>query len=183
MLARLVVPAVALLALFAGADSLRDAVGGAERAAVARPDAVRVTRWLVEPGRSRGLVAAGTPFRTRVVRPGGGDYLGAAAIERAFPVRAAGPLDIARVAVGPDGTVVVAAHRFPLVGEYRSGLELWSGRKLVRAFLVPAGAFAGGLGFSPRGDLVATMRYDGRWTLYDRRGRRVADVGWTSRPG
>ena len=95
----------------------------------------------------------------------------------AFPVVRSGLVDIAHVAVAPDGTLVLAVWRFPWTGGVRTALQLWRKGRLVAAFPVPPGSFAGGLGFSADGRLVATYSSDRRSAkLFDRSGRLESSV-------
>jgi hypothetical protein len=158
---RLVVAAAVVVLLVAAADALRGALSRpvpvSAPAAVARPVFVR--------GGSGGLHADGDPFRTRVLDRSGHVYLSKQAIAEAFPRAGNGPTDVEALAVAPGGTLVLGVRRFPLVGEWRSALELWRGRRLAAAVPVSPGAFAGGLAFSRGGRLVAALDAAGRATL------------------
>jgi hypothetical protein len=130
---------------------------------------------LVRSTRS-GFRPAGDYLRTHVLQSGR-VVLSRSAIERAFPARLGGPVDIKDVALAPDGTLVVAVYRFPLDHPARAALEFWRHRKLVSAFTLPPGMLRGGLGFSRDGKLVAAFSADGRRaTLFDRHGNALADV-------
>lgn len=169
---RLVVLAVAALAAVAVADAFRS---NARDARIARPPAAaRATVQTLVGGKAAGFREDGPYLQTRVLEPGGREYLSAEAIEQAFPVPVEGPLDISDVAVAPDGTLVVAVYRFPAYGRARGALELWRDGKLVAAFAVPTGFLGGGLRFSRDGQLVGTLSRDGRLTVLDRRGRLVS---------
>jgi hypothetical protein len=171
---RILVGAVVVLAAVAAADGLRHA-GSDERGEARAADAGSPVREVVA-ARARGHVAVGSYTRTSVVRHGR-EVLGSDDVADAFPVVREGMIDIAHVAVAPDGTLVLAVWRFPWTGGMRRALQLWQGRRLVAAFLVPAGSFAGGLGFSADGKLVATYSSDRRRaTLFDRSGRLEASV-------
>ncbi|MDQ4081966.1 MAG: hypothetical protein M3123_03645, partial [Actinomycetota bacterium] len=105
------------------------------------------------------------------------EYLSRDAVARAFPVRVEGPLDISKVAVAPDGTLVLAVYRFPADRPAQGALEFWRGRTLLSAFPVPPGYFGGGLAFNRDGSLVATFSYDGQLRgVFDRRGRRLESL-------
>lgn len=91
----------------------------------------------------------------------------------AFPGPGGGRYDVSHVAAAVDGLLVVAVYRIHGLEPIRAALELWRAGSLVRAFSVQPGSFAGGLGFSPTGDVIATFTLDGRPALYDRRGRHV----------
>jgi hypothetical protein len=172
---KLVVAAVFVLAAAAAGDALRG-VGVEERSREARIAPARVETTALRRGRAAQYVGAGAFLRKRVLRSGE-EYLGAEAIERAFPVRAEGPLDISKIAVAPDGTLVLAIYRFPPRGEAQGGLELWRGRRLVGSFPVPPGYFGGGLAFNRDGSLVATFSYDGQLRgVFDRQGHRVSGL-------
>ncbi len=164
---RALVAAVIVLAAVAVADSLRSL-------ATAEPASGRVEAR----GRTE-LVAA------RPLRPGGGGYLeqrvlrdgrevlAAEALKRAFPGGIEGPIDIAQLALGPDGTLVVGVYSFPSGRAPVGALELWRGSRLVGAFRVPTGWFGGGLAFDRTGELVATFSHDRQLRgVFDRRGRR-----------
>jgi hypothetical protein len=171
---RLVVAAVVVLAAVAAVDGLRRA-GSGERGEARAADVGPPVGGVV-PGEALGHVAVGSFTRTSVVREGR-EVLGAAEIAAAFPVLREGTIDIAHVAAAPDGTLVLAVWRFPWSGGMRPALELWRDGRLVAAFSVPPGSFAGGLGFSADGTLVATYSSDRRTaTLFDRSGRRQASV-------
>jgi hypothetical protein len=168
---KLVVVSVLLLAGAAAADAVRD---------LARPDAKAVAsgarnlqRARLVPTDAARFTAAGPYLKKRILRDGR-EYLGADAIEDAFPVPVEGPLDISKVAVAPNGTLILAVYRFPPQGEARGAIEVWKGRAPVGGFAVPAGYFGGGLAVNRDGSLVATFSYDGQLRgIFDRRGRRV----------
>jgi hypothetical protein len=163
-----------VLAALAAADGLRRA-GSGERGA-ARAAEVGPPVRAVAAGRALGHVAVGSFTRTSVVRQGR-EVLGSDEVADAFPGVREGTIDIAHVAVAPDGTLVLAVWRFPWTGGVRRALQLWHDGRLVAAFPVPAGSFAGGLGFSADGKLVATYSSDRRRaTLFDRSGRLEASV-------
>jgi hypothetical protein len=165
---KLVVTAVLVLAALAAADAFRAAPR--ERAVSGRVLSNKET-YVVHHA-SSALVAAGTFTRKRVIR-NGREYLSAEAVEAAFPVPLKdAPLDIAYVAGAADGTVALAVYKFPSDGPVRAALELWRGRKLLSAFPVPEGIFAGGLGFAEDGRLVAALSSDGLLVhLFTRDGR------------
>ena len=175
MLSRVVVTAVFVLAAAAAGDAVRG-VGSEEAARLgsAREPAVPATR--LGPSGARRFAADGAFLRKRVLRSGK-EYLDAAAVEKAFPVPVDGPLDISKIALAPDGTLVLAVYRFPSDGPARGALELWRGRRLVGAFPVPPGYFGGGLAFDRDGSLIATFSYDGQLRgVFDRRGRRLSGL-------
>jgi hypothetical protein len=172
---KLVVAAVLVLAAAAAGDALRG-VGAGERWSGGRTAPQRVESTALRRGRAEEYASSGAFLRKRVLRSGR-EYLGAEAIERAFPVRTEGPLDISKVAVAPDGTLVLAIYRFPASGEAEGALELWRGRRLVGAFSVPPGYFGGGLAFNRDGSLLATFSYDGQLRgVFDRQGRRLSGL-------
>jgi hypothetical protein len=171
---RLVVAAVVVLAAIAAADGARRANSG-ERSAERAAETGATAPELVA-GEALGHVPVGSFTRTSVVRQGR-EVLGSDEVAAGFPVLRDGLIDIAHVAVAPDGTLVLAVYRFPWGGGMRPALQLWRDGRLVAAFTVPSGSFAGGLGFSADGALVATYSSDRRSaTLFDRRGRRAASL-------
>jgi hypothetical protein len=165
---KLVVTAVLVLAALAAADAFRAAPR--ERAVSGRDLSNRET--FVVHRASSALVAAGSFSHERVLR-NGREYLSAEAVDAAFPVPLENaPFDIAYVAGTADGTVALAVYKFPSDGPVRAAVELWRGRKLLRAFPVPEGIFAGGLGFAEDGRLVAGLSSDGLLVhLFTRDGR------------
>lgn len=177
MSGRLVVLAVLVLAAAAAGDAMRgtgrearDAAPdrGAARAGASEPPARQVF-VLPRQGRFEG---DGRFLHRRVLR-GGREYLSAEAIERAFPGDDRGPIDVSKIAVAPDGTLVLAVYRFPNGRPAIGALLLWRGRELVGSFAVRPGDFGGGLAFSRRGDLIALFSHDGALRgVYDRSGRR-----------
>jgi hypothetical protein len=165
---KLVVTAVLVLAAVAAADAFRAAPR--ERPVSGRGLSNREA--FVVHHASSGLVAAGSLNRKRVLR-NCREYLSAKAVDAAFPVPLENaPFDIAYVAGAADGTVALAVYKFPPNGPARAALELWRGRKLLSAFPVPEGVFAGGLGFAEDGRLVAALSSDGLLVhLFTRDGR------------
>jgi hypothetical protein len=165
---KLVVTAVLVLAALAAADAFRPAPR--EKA---RSDLGLTSRaTFVVHHASSGFVAAGAFTRKRVLREGR-EYLSAEAVDAAFPVPLEqAPFDIAYVAGAADGTVALAVYKFPSDEPVRAAVELWRGRKLMSAFPVPEGVFAGGLGFAEGGRLVAALSSDGLLVhLFTRDGR------------
>ena len=169
MSARLVVVAVFVLAAAAAGDAFRG--GGAEergRRAAEQEPSERPGRLV--SGSLHRFSAAGPFLQKRVLR-GGREFLSADAVERAFPGDVEGPLDISKVAVAPDGTLVLAVYRFPPGRPAVGALQFWRDRRLVGAFQVPPGFFGGGLAFNQDGRLVALFSHDGQLRgVYDRRG-------------
>jgi hypothetical protein len=85
-------------------------------------------------------------------------------------------LDILRLAVAPDGTLVLGVIRFPPGRRAQSGVELWQGRRLRGAFLVGPGSFGGGFAFDRAGTLLALFSADGALRgVHDLDGRRLQD--------
>jgi hypothetical protein len=172
MTARLVVVAVFALAAVAAGDALKE-LGSEERAR--KGSGETLPRLYAGPTRGYEAVGRGL-FRTRVLRSGL-EYLGAEAIERAFPGESDDPIDVSKVAVAPDGTLVLGVYRFHPGESAEGAIELWKGRRLVSAFLVPPGDFGGGLAFNRDATVIATLSHDGRIRgLYDRRGRRLSGI-------
>ena len=169
---KLVLLLVAVIAAVATADALRDSSREsvprtAERQAPTAP-AQRFT-----PGAPSGFFGNGHYLHTQVLSEGR-VHLSEDAVAEAFPAPVEGPIDISKVALAPDGTLVLAVYRFPAVSDARAGLELWRGRELVGAFTVPPGSFAGGIAFNRDGSLVATFSRDGELRgVFDRDGNRV----------
>jgi hypothetical protein len=178
---RLLVAGVVLLAAVAAADAFRHDGGAAEPA---RKLEARVTRWRIDRGPTpcRSIVP-GACGRYRVldgaVTRDGVPFLARSDLAQAFPGARAEPVRAFRVARAPDGALAVAV----LDGRGRGAIQLWSARRPVARFRVPAHSFLAGLGWTPAGDLLATYPRRGRPTLYDRGGVRVAEVGWERRPG
>ena len=170
MSARLVVVAVFVLAAAAAGDAFRGG-GAGERLPPRVQEDPREQPTPLVPGNRHPYVAAGPFLQKRVLR-GGREFLSAEAVERAFPGEAEGPLDISKVAVAPDGTLVLAVYRFPPGRAAVGALQFWRGRRLESAFDVPPGYFGGGLAFNRDGTLVALFSYDGQLRgVYDREGR------------
>jgi catechol 2,3-dioxygenase-like lactoylglutathione lyase family enzyme len=114
-----------------------------------------------------------------VVTRSGRPFLRRGALAAAFPGGAAGRVEAFRVADAQDGKLAVAV----LDAAGRGAVELWRGPTVFAAFRVPARSFAAGLGWTPRGDLVATYPRRGRPSLYNERGVRVGEARWERRPG
>ena len=181
MRSRAVVAAVALLAVVAVADALRPAVRADPDP---RPREARLTSWRIDRGpppcRSlvpdacgRYLVLAGAVQRS------GKPFLGPGALADGFPRSPQGRVEAVRVADGPDDVLAVAV----VDRTGRGAIELWrEDGGFAGAFGLAPAAFAGGLGFSPGGHLVATFDDRGRATLYDPGGNEVAVAGGR-RPG
>ena len=167
---KVVVAAVLVIAAAAAADAVRDAAGGKDER---QPRAARTDDFPVFVSLGKGNFDADGPLLQKRVLRAGDEYLSAEAVEAAFPVPVEGPLDISKIAVSPDGTLVLAVYRFPAHGEPRGALELWRGRRLVSAFAVPRGSFGGGLAFARDGRRIALFRYDGEVAVFDQRGRRL----------
>jgi hypothetical protein len=181
MLSRLVVAAVALVATLAVLDAVRGraepepsapAAASVRAIGVAERDRAQGVGRLVERAPGNYFRADGGRLGRRVVI-GGREYLGHDAIEAAFPGPGSGWINVSRIELAPDGTLVLALHRFGSSGDVVGALQLWRARRLVSAFRVPARAFAGGVGFARGGEVIATFAEDGRVLLYDRRGRRL----------
>jgi hypothetical protein len=180
---RLVVACVALVGAVAVADGIRQRVGGDESPEPRRPEA-RLTSWRIDRGpppcRSlvrdacgRYLVVGGTVERS------GKPYLGTDRLAGAFPGRPHGRVVALRVADGHGGTLAVAVRD----AAGRGAIEVWGDDlRLAGAFPLAPAAFAGGLGFSPGGHLVAAFDHRGRAVLYDLQGHEVATAG-DRRPG
>ena len=135
------------------------------------------------PGRDHGFTLAGRRMRNRVLRAGR-EHLGPEAVASAFPLPIEGPIAIANLAVAPDGTLVLAVWRFPSGRPMATALEFWRDRRAIGGFGVPPGHVAGGLAFSPDGQLVATFGPHGDLRgVFDRRGRRVTHHASEGEPG
>jgi hypothetical protein len=176
VLARLVVVAVLALAAVAAADAVRES--SAEQVTVGPDPPQQGLRPRAPAGDTHGYVAVadGRLTKTRVVRQGE-EVLSSNDLNRAFPVpfEEGGTFDIADLAVAPDGTLAVAVYKFPAAGAVHAGIELWKDDRLVASFEVPPGSFAGGIGFSSNGALVAAYAGD-RVTLFNRTGRPEASL-------
>jgi hypothetical protein len=178
MWSRLVVVAVLAVTAVAAADAVR---GDDSTRVVATPRISQATpRPALRPQRSRGFeaVADGRLTRKRVVR-NGEEVLSAEQIDAAFPVpfEEAGTFDVADLAVASDGTLAVAVYAFPTAGSARSGIELWKADRLLGAFEVAPGSFAGGIAFTADGRFVAAFDQGQRGvSVFDRSGRRKVFV-------
>ena len=171
---KLIVAAVLVLAGAAAADAVRNLERRDTRRVAAEEWSLQRARLV--PTEAARFTAAGPSLKKRILRDGR-EYLSAAAIEDAFPVPVQGPIDISKVAVAPNGTLVLAIHRFPPQGEARGAVEVWKGRTFAGGFGVPTGYFGGGLAVNRDGSLVATFSYDGQLRgIFDRTGRRVDGV-------
>lgn len=179
---KVVVTAMFVLAAAAAGDALRGP--GSERPAREyRSEAPSRGGVDLVQGITQDFASDGSFLHKRVLRAGK-EYLSAEAIERAFPVPVDGPLDISKLAVAPDGTLVLAVYRFPADGHARGALEFWRGRRLVGAFAVPPGSFGRGLAFNRDGSRVATFSYDRRLSgVFDRHGRRFSSFSDSSADG
>lgn len=175
MTARILVLAVFVLGAAAAGDAFR---GEPARVATEPPEKAKEAETvpeLVWGGANR--FRADGPFLNKRVLRAGKEHLPAEAVERAFPVETDGPLDISKVAVAPDGTLVLAVYRFPLGRPAVGALQFWRGRRLVSAFEVPTGYFGGGLAFNRDGNLVAVFSHDGTLRgVYDRSGRLLSGL-------
>jgi hypothetical protein len=180
---RVVVGAVALLVALAAADSVRQRVGSDPSSETRRPEA-RLTSWRIDrgPPPCRSLVrdACGRyVVADGAVRRSGERFLGHDSLASAFPESPQGRVEAVRVADGHGDLLAVAVR--DMAG--RGAIEVWHHRGAFSAAfpLAPSG-FAGGLGFSPGGHLVAAYDAAGQATLYDLRGNEVAVAG-ERRPG
>ena len=176
-MSRIVVIAVLVLAALAAADAFR--AKAHEQSTSAAPAAQSPV--VVHRVPSSGLVAVGAYTRKRVLLDGR-EYLSEAQVDAAYPAPLQGmPFDIAYVARAPDGTVVLAVYKFPELSPAQAGIELWRKSRLVSAFSVRPGSFAGGVGFADDGRLVATLSSDGLVvSLYTRDGRHAGHQSATS---
>jgi hypothetical protein len=177
MLSRLVVAAVALVATLAVLDSLRGRTGesapaAAREAAAREPEQAEGVARLVERAPGHHFRADGGRHGRRVVI-GGREYLGTATIAAAFPGRGAGWINVSRIELAPDGTLLLALRRYAPSGEVVGAVQLWRARRLVSSFRVPAESFGDGFGFARGGAVIAAFAEDGRVRLYDRGGRRL----------
>jgi hypothetical protein len=180
---RLVVAAVALLVVVASLDAVRESVRGEPSPDARRPEA-RLTSWRIDrgPPPCRSLVrdACGRYAVTGgSVQRSGKPFLGPGSLGGAFPRSPHGRVEAVRVADGYGDLLAVAVR--DRAG--RGAIELWHDNgAFAGAFRLAPAAFAGGLGFSPGGHVVAAFDERGRATLYDLRGDEVAVVGGR-RPG
>jgi hypothetical protein len=173
-----VVAAVLLLAAIAAADAVRRADSGREALRPVPLEAAPAPVLAADGAHGFAAAADGRLTRTRVVRYGQ-EVLSENQVDNAFrvPLEESGTFDIAHLAVAPDGTLALAVYEFAGSGNVHAGIELWQGKRLIGSFGVPPGSFAGGIGFSPDGELVAAFERGRRQaTLFDRSGRREADV-------
>jgi hypothetical protein len=173
VLPRFLVGAVFVLMVVAAADAVR---GSGSNRVLGKPEPrldVALPGGPANEGQGFVASADGRLTSTRVVRHGK-EVLSSDQVDEAFsvPFEEGGTFDIADVAVAPDGTLAVAVYEFPAAGSVQSGVELWKGDRLLAAFEVAPGSFAGGIGFTDDG-FVAAFEHDGRGaTVYDRSGRR-----------
>jgi hypothetical protein len=180
---RVVVAAVAVLVAVAALDAVRHGVDGEPSPEARRPEA-RLTSWRIDrgPPPCRTLVrdACGRYVVTGgAVRRSGEPFLGHDSLAGAFPSSPHGRVEAVRVADGHGDLLAVAVR--DVAG--RGAIEVWhDGGAVAGAFPLAPAEFAGGVGFSPGGHLVATYDARGRATLYDLRGNEVAVAG-ERRPG
>ena len=178
---RFVIAAVGVLVAVAAVDAVRQR---GERSPESRRPEARLTSWRIDrgPPPCRSLVrdACGRYAVTGgAVRRSGKPFLGPASLAAAFPGTTQGRVEAVRVADG-HGDLLAVAVRGPAG---RGAIEVWhDSGAIASAFPLAPGQFAGGLGFSPGGHLVATYDARGRATLYDLRGDEVAVAG-ERRPG
>jgi hypothetical protein len=175
MIARVVVAAVFVLAAAAAGDALRER-GPEERVAGDPPQGGSTVAPLVGGRGHNFVVRGGGLFRDTVFRAGS-VYLSAEEIAAAFPGESEHPIDVSKVAVAPDGTLVLGVYRFNPGLAAEGAVELWRGRRLVGAFLVPPGYFGGGFAFSSDASRIGTFSIDGSLNgVFDRRGRLVSGL-------
>jgi hypothetical protein len=152
---RLVVGAVALLAVVIAFDAVR---GGGDDG-------------------ERGAPIDG--FRIDLASSRDGTWHPPASLRAAFPGDVDPPsVAISKVAVAPDDVVAIAVSHVTGVEPGRAAIQLWEGDRLVRAFDVPPGSFSRGLWFAGDGKYVATIGWNGRGYLYDRDGRSVRGTAY-----
>jgi hypothetical protein len=179
---RVVVAAVAALIAVAVVDAVRQ--GSGEPSPQARRPEARLTSWRIDRGpppcRSLARDACGRyDVSGGAVRRSGEPFLGARSLGAAFPRSPHGRVEAVRVADGHGDLLAVAVR--DLAG--RGAIEVWHDSGAVAAaFPLGPADFAGGLGFSPGGHLVAAYDAGGRATLYDFRGNEIAVAG-ERRPG
>jgi hypothetical protein len=184
---KVVVAAIGVLIAVAAADAVRQSVGRGPSPEARRPEA-RLTSWRIDRGpppcRSlvRSLVRDACGRYVVIggaVRRSGEPFLGARSLAGAFPRSPHGRVEAVRVSDGHGDLLAVAVR--DLAGQ--GAIEVWhDGGAVAGAFPLAPAAFAGGLGFSPGGHLVAAYDARGRATLYDLRGNEVAVAG-ERRPG
>lgn len=172
-----------MLAVLAAFDAVRQGFRGGDSSKARRPEA-RLTSWRIDRGpppcRSlvrdacgRYLVSAGSVHRS------GKPFLGPRSLGAAFPRSPYGRVEAVRVAEGHGDLLAVAVR--DMAG--RGAVELWDEEGgFAGAFAVAPAAFAGGLGFSPGGHLVAVFDDRGIATLYDPQGNEIAKAAGR-RPG
>ena len=180
---RAVVAAIVVLVAAAAVDAVRQGLGEQRSPEARRPEA-RLTSWRIDrgPPPCRSLVrdACGRyAVSGGAVRRSGEPFLGARSLGAAFPRSPDGRVEAVHVADGHGDLLAVAVR--DLAG--RGAIEVWHDSGAVAAaFPLAPADFAGGLGFSPGGHLVAAYDAGGRATLYDLRGNEVAVAG-ERRPG
>lgn len=174
MSSRLVLLAVLVVAAVAAADSLRAPAERPRETAERRAPTVAIDRSVSEE-------FSVAPEATRILR-NGEEYLSAAEIDTAFPAALEGAIfEIAHVAARPNGLVALGIYQFPAHGPVRSGIQIWRDRRLLGAFPVPPGTFAGGLGFTSDGRLVAAVDPGGRFArLYRSDGHLAGSISTTT---
>lgn len=146
---RLVVAALAALAVVAGLDAVRN------DEPPQRPAADE--RLLIDLASSRD-----------------GTEIAPVELRRAFPGTEPSSLAVSKVAAAPDGLLAVGVSYVPGFERARAAVELWDGDRLVRSFAVPAGSFSRGLWFAGDGRAVAGTGWDGRSWVWSRDGARLA---------
>jgi hypothetical protein len=143
---RIVVAAVALVALTAAFDSVR---GGGSEGTQPAPDHPAALHIDLESATDEPSVA-GARERSRAVFAG----------------------VVAKSALARDGTIALGISNVPGDRPPTAAVEIWRGERLLRAFRVPPGSFARGLWFTDAGP-VATIGWNGRGWLWSRGGRRL----------
>jgi hypothetical protein len=143
---RIVVAAVALIALAAAFDAVRGGESKGAQAELEHPAALHIDLASATDEPS----VAGARARSRAVFAG----------------------VVAKSAVARDGTVALGISHIPGDRPATAAVEIWRGERLLRAFRVPPGSFARGLWFTDAGP-VATIGWNGRGWLWSRGGRRL----------
>jgi hypothetical protein len=151
---RIVVAAVAVLAVVAVADAFRDD-GDAARTSTPK-DGYRID---LESSRE-------------------GTWLPGAKLREAFPGARPASLAVSKVAIAPDEIAAIGVSSVSGRRPARAAIELWDGDQNLSAFSVPAGSFARGLWFAGDGRAIATVGWDGRGYLYGRDGRAIAGTAF-----
>jgi hypothetical protein len=142
---RIVVAAVALVALAAAFDAVRNDTG----AQTVQPRSAAALHIDLSSATDDPFVA-GARERSRAVFEG----------------------VVSKSAVARDGTIALGISNVTGNRPATAAVEVWRGERLLHSFRVPAGSFSRGLWFTDSGP-IATIGWNGRGWLWTRGGRRL----------